>query len=154
MKLPKGFEAQQRAIEAPHAPKAPSPLAIPAPQATVAAVPPLDSPTPTPAPQAKQRKPKVQAAKKPEGLKEIAAINIRCSLVRYDGMMTKAKSLGLTLTAYMLFCEEAAANKLVGQLIRYLETLATMRNEPLEKRLQGIEALLETLTQQTNLTPK
>jgi hypothetical protein len=94
-------------------------------------------------PKSARRADKAQRAAKPKGLAPDAKINLNCTLARRDAINAAAESLGLTTTAYLLYCEEKAVHQLVKHFTVYIETRDQMAVDKLTERLDRIEEFLK-----------
>jgi uncharacterized protein (DUF1778 family) len=83
---------------------------------------------------------------KPAALEPTAKINLNCTLERRDLINAAAASLGLTTTAYLLYCEEQSVHKLAQHLTNYIETVSKMNMEVIDSRLKKIEEFLKTMS--------
>lgn len=86
----------------------------------------------------KSRRPEKPAALKPE-----AVINVGCTLKRRDAIKAAAESLGLSMTAYLLYCEEQSVHELVKYLIAYIETRSQIGQEEVQARMAQLEELVK-----------
>lgn len=101
---------------------------------------------PNTAPTRKKAAQKPQRKAKPAALEPTYKINLNCTLERRDAINAAAAALGLTTTAYLLYCEEQSVHKLVRHFSDYIETVTKMNIEAFDERLKKIEQLLKTIS--------
>ncbi len=94
----------------------------------------------------KPTKKKLQRKARPSALEPTFKINLNCTLERRDAINAAAAALGLTTTAYLLYCEEKAIHQLVQRFTDYLETRARMDAEAFDARLKKIEEFLKLMS--------
>ena len=100
-----------------------------------------DAPTP-----AKPAKKKLQRKPRPSALEPKFTINLNCTLDRRNAINAAAAALGLTTTAYLLYCEEQSIHGLAQHLTNYIETVSKMNLETIDARLSKIEEMLKTIS--------
>lgn len=89
---------------------------------------------------------KRKRAEKPVAFKPTAKINLNCTLNKREEVNAAAEALGLTTTAYLLYCEEKAVHELVKVFTTYIEARQLMFEQQLSSILERIERAIRNRT--------
>lgn len=88
---------------------------------------------------------KRQRKGKPAALKNDYRIEVNTTLARRDKIEHVANALGISMSTYLLLCEENAVHELVVHFTGYLETRALVTEENTNKMLSKLEGVLDAV---------
>jgi len=79
---------------------------------------------------------------KPAAIKNEYRIEVNTTLVRRDEIERTAKAMGVSMSAYLLLCEERAVHQLIERFTSYLDTRALVAEEKMNKLISKLEVAL------------